>query len=60
MRSETTPMPDRRQFLGVVGAAALWPAAGLRGSPISEPGGADAGIVSTGTDLIRRSGGAFQ
>ena len=31
-------MLSRRQFLGVVGAAASWPAAGLRGSPIDEWG----------------------
>jgi predicted TIM-barrel fold metal-dependent hydrolase len=31
-------MLNRRQFLGVVGAAAAWPAAGLRDSPISEWG----------------------
>jgi len=29
---------NRRQFLGLVGAAASWPAAGLRGSPIGEWG----------------------
>ena len=31
-------MLNRRQFLGVVGAAASWQAAGLRGSPIGEWG----------------------
>jgi hypothetical protein len=31
-------MLNRRQFLGVVGAAAFWPAAGLRDSPIIEWG----------------------
>ena len=31
-------MLNRRQFLGVVGAAASWPAVGLRGSPIDEWG----------------------
>ena len=31
-------MLNRRQFLGVVGAAASWPAAGLRESPIREWG----------------------
>src|SRR5512132_3843810 len=31
-------MLNRRQFLGVVGAAVSWPAAGLRGTPIGEWG----------------------
>ena len=38
MREEITAMLNRRQFLGVVGVAASWSAAGLRDSPIGEWG----------------------